>query len=277
VAGLQQAGWYLRSDIIWAKPNPMPESTTDRPTKAHEYVFLLTKSQRYFYDAEAVREPGPTYVRRAGGYAGRKPDDGGPNHAIYDENCSFAQRDVITVGRNRRSVWTIATQAFPEAHFATYPEDLVRPCILAGTSAWGCCPTCGAPWERIWQREYHGPAGMDYKDAGSGGGKRSHAGGESWARWKREYPDRTLSWRPTCKCGGEPVPCTVLDPFFGSGTTGLVALKLGRHAIGIELQHAYAEMARRRLTPELAHQPLPFEPPDAKHDERAGLFAADGR
>ena len=99
---LQADGWYLRSDIIWSKPNPMPESVTDRPTKAHEYVFLLTKSPRYYYDADAIREP------------------------IYSEQ-----------GRNKRSVWEIATQPYPEAHFATFPEKLVEPCILAG------CPQDG--------------------------------------------------------------------------------------------------------------------------------------
>jgi DNA modification methylase len=132
---LQADGWYLRSDIIWAKPNPMPESVTDRPTKAHEYLFLLAKRERYFYDCDAIREmtgnemsseeysrrtaPGMTWP--SGGimkYAGAHKHDGGHSHPN---------------GRNRRTVWEIATQPYAEAHFATFPEALVEPCILAGS------------------------------------------------------------------------------------------------------------------------------------------------
>ena len=117
---LQAEGWYLRSDIIWAKPNPMPESVTDRPTKSHEYVFLLTKKPRYFYDANAVREN---------------------------------SHEHSTTGRNKRTVWIIPTESFPGAHFATFPTALVIPCILAGTSEKGCCPGCGAPWKRVVEKK----------------------------------------------------------------------------------------------------------------------------
>ncbi|MFW6156056.1 MAG: DNA-methyltransferase [Armatimonadota bacterium] len=139
---LQDDGWYLRSDIIWHKPNALPESVKDRPTQAHEYIFLFTKSEQYFYDYEAVREPG----------ANGKP-------------------------RNRRSVWSVPTEAYSEAHFATYPPALIEPCVLAGSAE------------------------------------------------------------------GD----TVLDPFFGSGTTGLVAAEHGRSFIGVELVPDYVDMARRRL------------------------------
>jgi len=127
---LQADGWYLRSDIIWSKPNPMPESVTDRPTKAHEYVFLLSKQARYWYDAEAVAEASwePHRIRcdRVGG-------------ASFDERQQHSEGGTVTgsVSRNRRTVWTIATQPYPEAHFATYPEKLVEPCVLAG------CPVGG--------------------------------------------------------------------------------------------------------------------------------------
>ena len=130
---LQSDGWYLRSDIIWAKPNPMPESVTDRPTKAHEYVFLLSKSERYYYDAEAIREPAQDWgMRNREGQAFTKGvmPNGQPHRGCVDAN--FATR-----GRNRRTIWQIATAPFPEAHFATFPPKLVEPCILAG------CPVPG--------------------------------------------------------------------------------------------------------------------------------------
>ena len=129
---LQADGWYLRSDIIWHKPNPMPESVTDRPTKAHEYLFLLTKSERYYYDAEAIREDGPTYIRKASGYVGFNA-----THTGNNQKGGFADRDTITEGRNKRTVWTVATSPYAEAHFATFPPKLIEPCILAG------CPSGG--------------------------------------------------------------------------------------------------------------------------------------
>ena len=130
---LQADGWYLRSDIIWAKPNPMPESVTDRPTKAHEYLFLMSKSERYYYDAEAIKEPAAV---------GHRPTDFIPNSA-KDRAATAAtaataasrngRSDTWQSDRNRRTVWTIATQPYPEAHFATFPEDLVKPCVMAGS------------------------------------------------------------------------------------------------------------------------------------------------
>lgn len=124
---LQADGWWLRSDIVWAKPNPMPESVTDRPTKAHEYVFLLTKAAKYFYDHEAVREEPQGYMRK-GGAADWTAESG---HTNGQGSTSFHQMNPN--GRNLRSVWTIATEPFPEAHFATFPEKLVETCIKAGS------------------------------------------------------------------------------------------------------------------------------------------------
>jgi DNA modification methylase len=244
---LRAAGWYLRADIIWAKPNPMPESVTDRPTKAHEYLFLLTKSRKYYYDAQAIKEPCKDNEMangfRGGSYTEGKPgprqnvgnykyhpssgwDKGAGNHGTihrnprqadlakgksnscvllnnrqraqrYDfkrkndkdknspiapgqrpkqpENKKHSTFDITS--RNKRSVWEIASRAFHDAHFATFPEDLVKPCILAGT-------------------------------------KRGD---------------------------------TVLDPFCGSGTTGKVACGLGRKFVGLELNPDYCEMARKRI------------------------------
>jgi DNA modification methylase len=126
---LQADGWWLRSDVIWSKPNPMPESVTDRPTKAHEYLFLLTKAERYFYDAEAIAEPAAVGERAFSGE--RVRNVGGRTDGFTRTTGSFGADGK----RNRRSVWTIATQPFPEAHFAVMPEALVEPCILAGSKA----------------------------------------------------------------------------------------------------------------------------------------------
>lgn len=130
---LQANGWYLRRDIIWHKPNPMPESATDRPATAHEYVFLLTKKPRYFYDAAGVREDGPTYTRKAGGYT-RDHQINANGSKPFQGKGGFADSDVTTVGRSLRSVWTISTQSFSGPHYATFPEKLVEPCIKAGSA-----------------------------------------------------------------------------------------------------------------------------------------------
>jgi DNA modification methylase len=131
---LQADGWWLRSDIVWSKPNPMPESVTDRPTKAHEYLFLLAKGERYFYDAAAIAEP----AARAGEVVRPYAPDARSRmvgDTANDRRTAKWLADGMTVAsaRNRRSVWTVATQPFPEAHFATFPEALVEPCILAGS------------------------------------------------------------------------------------------------------------------------------------------------
>jgi DNA modification methylase len=224
---LQADGWYLRSEIIWAKPNPMPESVTDRPTKSHEQVFLLTRSPRYFYDADAVREPlHPDTAMRAARHPNGEPRP--RNVADTRNDADSIKQFAPSNGRNLRSVWEIATQPYPEAHFATYPEALVERCVKAGTSEHGCCPECGAPWERIKKRADE--------------------------PLTKKLPGRclkvsaTLGWRPTCGHAHPPVPPVVLDPFMGSGTTALVCRRLGRRSIGVELNQQYAELAARRLS-----------------------------
>lgn len=207
---LQEDGWWLRSDIIWHKPNPMPESVTDRPTKAHEYLFLMAKSERYYYDAQAIAEPAQSWTGQAAtftrtgavsqhvlpgqsaaqhrpdrerkGKAGKNAFRGqGAEREGATGPANREGRNLVAVGygptRNKRTVWTVATKPYPEAHFATYPVELVRPCIMAG-----------------------------------------------------------------CPAGG-----TVLDPFNGSGTTGVAAIALGRQYIGIDLNPAYIELAHRRI------------------------------
>jgi len=131
-----EPGWYLRSDIIWAKSNPMPESVTDRPTKAHEYLFLLSKSQRYFYDADAIREPLAGPLHAPGNHVDKAMHEGPMDRGGKSQwERDMSEPGGNPAGRNKRTVWTIATRPYPGAHFATYPEDLVEPCILAGSRA----------------------------------------------------------------------------------------------------------------------------------------------
>jgi len=244
---LQADGWWLRSDIIWAKPNPMPESVTDRPTKAHEYLFLLTKSERYFYDADAIREehvtPPEARASKNGAHAMRGQEAIRPRGNL-EATDDAAARYFAAGGRNRRSVWTISTKPFSGAHFAVMPWDLVEPCVLAGTSERGQCAKCGAPRERVVDVEpmifRHSAREATKKDAGLA----TALHGTLVEPAKR----KTTGWRATCGCGADPIPQTVLDPFSGSGTVGMVALRHGRSFVGIELNPTYAAMARERIT-----------------------------
>jgi len=219
---LRADGWFLRSDIIWHKPNPMPESVTDRPTSSHEHVFLLAKSPTYFYDADAIREPdcGNDHARTVlAGQPSLEPSNGlaSPHRGLR----TVAGRDGL--GRNKRNVWTVSPQPFPGAHFATFPMKLIEPCILAG-SAERACGECGAPWKRVVERT---PAA-----------ERSMLVGASAV---------TLGFAPSCDHDDGSATSTVLDPFAGAGTTGVVALRHGRSFVGVELSATYAEMARERI------------------------------
>lgn len=235
---LQADGWWLRSDIIWSKPNPMPESVRDRPTKAHEYVFLLSKAERYFYDADAIAEGTAFQVppdrRSSGDYSnGSGRNDGGEHRS-----GGFVSGPT----RNRRTVWEITTTPYPAAHFAVFPLELPEVCIKAGTSEKGCCPECGAPWERVVEVERKKDPNRHTGRAAQGNGDRMDG---DWPRMLAE--SRTTGWQPTCDHDSDPIPCTVLDPFAGAGTTGLVALRLRRSFIGIDLSGEYCEMARERI------------------------------
>jgi DNA modification methylase len=373
---LQEDGWWLRQDIIWSKPNPMPESITDRCTKAHEYLFLLTKSERYHYDAEAIKEPA-TYDpedtkmpdgwdtaagghgsfhrngREKGRASGNKSHKGVTEYEASESEEHRTKAGLLKISetayatRNKRSVWEIATQPFSDwaetvrrvrvpydalvdgkkritssncplhgdhsgpvpkvrndehedddiarmselcgpsdlaahrrannnapddlnarplvqtddhsgdmsscccewyiekvektSHFATFPPALIEPCIKAGTSEKGCCGKCGAPWKREVERTaatVMSPASQYGNGAGRNDGNRSQLVGAIAT---------TLGWSPSCACNAGAVPCTVLDPFAGAGTTGLVADRLQRNAILIELKPEYAAMARRRI------------------------------
>jgi DNA modification methylase len=244
---LRADGWYLRSDIIWAKPNPMPESVRDRPTKSHEYIFLLSKSARYFYDAEAIAEQAAYPVEETRNVSGLYQKDSGRNDGSEHRSGGF----VNGAARNKRDVWTVTTKPYTEAHFATFPPDLIEPCVLAGTSERGCCAECGAPWERALER-VPGDAETESRPKktrgmGSETSTLSLSGNGSQEWMRRGTKVETLCWRAMCDHESEPVPCTVLDPFAGAGTTGVVALRAGRAFIGIELNAGYVEMSRNRI------------------------------
>jgi len=245
---LQADGWYLRSDIIWSKPNPMPESVTDRPTCAHEYVFLLAKQPKYYYDAEAVKEPSTMHPAdwNADGTQKRQSFARGHGNAKNTDAGKEPFR-AIAPTRNLRSVWTIATAPCPAAHFAVMPEALVVPCVKAGTSERGCCPECGKPWERVVEKTDKGFADRTFRSP-----HRTETpgmtNGQGATTLAHTIETRTVGWHPGCKCdAGEPQPCVVLDPFLGAGTVGLVAAKLGREWIGVELNPEYAALAQDRI------------------------------
>lgn len=254
---LQADGWYLRQDIIWSKPNPMPESVRDRCTKAHEYIFLLTKSARYFYDAEAVKEIGTGIAWNS---AKSTLAANGVKNVILNTTgqrrtagSNSHHEDVDRTGRNRRSVWTIATSPYKAAHFATFPPALVVPCVKAGTSEHGCCAACGAPWVReLSVRTSANKRSLGAKLSAASGDMLSSASarmgrGSGW-RKDQQREVQTTGWRKSCQCDtDERVPCVVLDPFGGSGTTAGVANALGRSAVLCELNPAYAELVAERV------------------------------
>jgi DNA modification methylase len=247
---LRADGWWLRSEIIWHKRAPMPESVTDRPTKAHEQVFLLAKSATYYYDAEAIKEAAkPEHLSRYKyGFWGDGTKEGSGNGRPDGASNTGGHKDPLLT-RNKRSVWTLGPESYDGAHFAVMPTKLVEPCILAGSSARGACAKCGAPWERVVEREaerYNEREGIAQRIRNQGA---TNGGTERVTLGVTEHVKRTTTgWQPTCTCNcADVVPCTVLDCFSGSGTTLAVALKHHRHAIGIELNPDYLELARTRI------------------------------
>jgi len=254
-----EPGWWVRSVIIWSKPNPMPESVTDRPTESHEYILMLTKSARYYWDQEAVREKYTEPLNRWGGNDVRNTshkwveayEQGGDNAGIGPVGkTSMLRAGAKTrpdeAGRNIRSVWEFPTQPFPEAHFAVFPEKLPQICIKAATPEVGCCSKCGKPWERILERVSRGKSyatgkSSNKRDNGLATAFSGYDDGSSAPEFK------TLGWQPTCKCNADKVPSVVLDPFAGAGTSLWIAKKLNRMAIGFELSGEYCELIVDRI------------------------------
>lgn len=243
---LQADGWYLRSDNMWEKPNAMPESILDRPTRSHEYMFQLSKSEHYYFDMEAVKQwavadhsSGNNFKRAA--RLSYQEADGEPrgNEQVWEP----------TPTRHLRSVWCIPTRPFRGSHFATMPPDLARIPILAGSSP-RACEHCGAPWKRIVERRRmkdtsvgkQAMRGMSHIQEGRNPANRDGR------EWLKIVASNTAGWKPTCKCPSNTgaARCFILDPFGGSGTTSDVARKAGRDAIIIELNPDYIDLINQR-------------------------------
>jgi DNA modification methylase len=264
---LRADGWWLRSDCIWAKPNPMPESVTDRPAKAHEYLFLLTKSADYYYDHEAVKEK-DSGLASGNGFVGRQ---GGAEHQAKSGGEGTKEKWQPGKGRNKRTVWNVSTLPSQVSHFAVFPPAIPLTCISASTSSHGVCAVCGAPWRRI--MEDTGIEDPSYRGSKFDQGKTAvHQLG------KAGTPTRTIKrgvgWDPTCSCvNSHPVPATVLDVFHGSGTTGAVAEYLGRRYVGIELNPDYVELYDARCA-EVRRAIIGGDSPDREGpaDGQMGLF-----
>ena len=268
---LRADGWYLRQEIIWEKPNPMPESVTDRCTKSHEHIFLLTKQPRYFYDKEAIAEPvsesfandrrhetGSTTNNAKEGYEkgmaqnpkgphrifGRHKDnqDKGQKYHIMHRDRENGEFFPSVQTRNKRDVWTITTKPFPGAHFATFPPEIPELCIKAGSSQHGECSKCGKPWERVTEKErqFGSGSGKSGNPISGKNGESVQGGGDTGdVRKGPILATITTGWSPQCECNTPIVPQIVLDPFGGSGTTAIVARRLGRDFITVELNQKY--------------------------------------
>lgn len=252
---LREDGWFLRQEIIWHKPNPMPESVTDRCTKAHEQIFLLVKSERYYFDNQAIAEKSEhagesrafNTVKKSGRVVSGAKGTG--------NESPDAEPVIVGDTRNKRSVWTVSTKPYGGAHFAVFPPDLIEPCILAGTSEHGCCPECGTPWRRVIEKDRKATRpGNDTKIGRASDNPDSPYERHSGTIVGNRDPQRhctvtkTVGWEAGCECkAGTQVPCVVLDPFTGSGTTAKVARKNGCHFVGCELNPEYLKLAADRF------------------------------
>jgi hypothetical protein len=247
----QDDGWWVRSLIVWSKPNPMPESVTDRPTDAYENIIMLTKSKTYWYDNEAVKEPvsDVSLARAEYGWDCDRPSAKAGPDGVHVEK--MGTRFVHPSGRNLRNVWEITTQPYKEAHFATFPEKIPERCILASCPE-KVCAECGRPYEAVVDSKRvmrHELPQSDpnyrphrYTVKSSGADDYSNGGGQAFKQ------SVVLGYAKACQCPtNATVSGTVLEPFAGSGTTLAVAKRLGRKSIGIELSEQYCQLAIKRI------------------------------
>jgi DNA modification methylase len=207
---LQEDGWWIRGDNIWYRRNSPREPVRDRPTYEHEYIFLLTKKAHYYYDQVAVYQPLKAGAKYAGDRRKITTESGGMFHGGHNRKSRLA-------GRNLGSVWDIPTEGRTDSHYAAFPSKLVAQCIKAGSSEYGCCSKCNAPYKRITKQDRE----MDVP--------------------------KTAGWEPTCKCNAPEQPCKILDPFMGRGTTAMMAEKLGRSWAGVELDEKSCELIMHNL------------------------------
>ena len=283
---LRADGWYLRSDIIWAKGvsfrpefsgSVMPESVTDRPTRAHEYLFLLTKRERYYWNRVAAKEkgvygPGTKAAKGSGTREGNRRGGNAKNltTALTANQARLVARTkvaraagiahdvgVASVGdgyatysglRNLRDVWAIGTRPYTEAHFATFPPGLVYPCLSIGSSPYACA-SCGAGWTQVLDQEPVPDAVRAQFEAARAATVAGTGRTDGHTQRKPNYHRQVegAHWEPTCRCGTQETQYQiVLDPFGGSGTVGEVAQALGRYAVLVDASYEYCQLARRR-------------------------------
>ena len=291
---LQDDGWILRQDIIWAKSGPMPEPVKNRCTKAHEYIFLLTKRQKYYFDTDAIATVSAPW-NSAKNFQFRslqRKMKHMTERQLKLQQTQFAHDSHHPVedqqGANKRSVWVMGGASYEDAHFAVFPDELPETCILAGTSEKGSCGACGSPWRRLTSAEVkkvrspeRGKRAVWDKNHWSAVWDKNHWSHDGLRDGHQEKCVKTTGWEPTCECNGKfvdefywikhsatgkkvkrrrsvyvpeipledhpIVPCVVLDPFAGSGTTLVAALRLHRRGVGIDLGAEYAKMAQKRI------------------------------
>jgi DNA modification methylase len=280
---LRDDGWFLRRDIIWNKLNNMPESVNDRATTSHEYIFMFTKKSKYFYDSEAVKEPAEYDGRKDTVMKGSEKYSepavpGKKEHSMAVNGAERWQRNEDgEYLRNLRSVWSVPTESYTDAHFASFSTKLIDPCLRAGTSERGCCPTCGAPWERIVEKRRMTRCELPQDDIRYRPNTYHGAYEDINGRGDAGYTiSKTIGWQPTCNCYSvelvekpnkddsdevkavrekqlntfkelSSIPCTALDPFAGTGTVGRWCVENGRSVVLIELNPKYKPLIERRL------------------------------
>jgi DNA modification methylase len=250
---LQANGWILRNAVIWQKPNQFPESVKDRFTRSYEHVFLFSKQPHYYFDQEALREPhqADSVARtRRGRSPTHKYAEGGPGHHTLTMDVTGGCHPQ---GRNGRDVWTISTQASGLDHYGTFPLEIPRRCILAGTSAQGACVGCGAPVvQRMERTTIPDPRAKGSRfDTGKTG-----VNGQGRVQPGERYLRQPGAWAPSCPCNVGVRPCVVLDCFCGVGTTALAAWHLGRSCVSLDLSGVYLQQAQARLDRETRQLPL---------------------
>lgn len=212
---MRKDGWFLKSDIIWAKPNVLPNGSSNKPISSHEYFFLFSKSANYYYDKEATKE-----------------------------NSVEKNKDGTFKKRLKRDVWNVPVASFKGSHFAVFPQRLIEPCILSSTSENGCCFSCGKSYIRkIEKHRYATRPGKNNKIDETGFSNRDSG--------RHLTETKTVGWEKSCSCETDEIKsCIVLDPFCGAGTTGIVSINLGRDFIGIDGKEEYIKISEQRIIKE---------------------------